>query len=323
MVADVVGYSALMEADEANTLAAWRERRQTILRPVVKAHDGRVVKEMGDGVLVEFGSAVNAVNAAIKLQGKMKEANESLPEARRIVLRIGINLGDVIGEGSDIYGEGLNIAARLEVLAEPGGICVSGKVMEEVRGKTGMAFEDMGEHVLKNITAPVRTFRERIGEAAPLSSPAPVAPSKASIVVLPFSNMSGDPTQDYFADGITEDIITELARNSSLSVVARNSSFQFRGPGVDLAAVRRLLGVRYIVEGSIQKAGARIRVTAQLIDAVTGNHLWAERYDRTIEDVFAVPGRGGPDNCLDPRRPFGCQRRGTDTRQADDQLGGL
>jgi adenylate cyclase len=204
------------------------------------------------------------------------------------VLRIGINLGDVIGEGSDIYGEGVNIAARLEVLSEPGCICVSGKVMEEVRGKTGMSFDDMGEQVLKNITAPVRTFRARIGEPAPLSSPAPVAPSKASIVVLPFSNMSGDPTQDYFADGITEDIITELARYSSLAVVARNSSFQFRGPGVDLAAVRRILGVRYIVEGSIQKSGARIRVTAQLIDAATGNHLWAERYDRTIEDVFAV-----------------------------------
>jgi TolB-like protein/Tfp pilus assembly protein PilF len=288
MVADVVGYSALMEADEANTLAGWRERRQTILQPIVKAHHGRVVKVMGDGVLVEFGSAVNAVNAAIELQAKMKEANESLPEARRIVLRIGINLGDVIGEGSDIYGEGVNIAARLEVLADPGGICVSGKVMEEVRGKTGMSFDDMGDQVLKNITAPVRTFRARIGEPAPPSSPAPVASSKASIVVLPFSNMSGDPTQDYFADGITEDIITELARYSSLSVVARNSSFQFRGPGVDLAAVRRTLGVRYIVEGSIQKAGARIRVTAQLIDAATGNHLWAERYDRTIEDVFAV-----------------------------------
>jgi adenylate cyclase len=288
MVADVVGYSSLMEADEVNTLAGLRERRQTILQPVVKAHDGRVVKVMGDGVLVEFGSAVNAVNAALELQARMKEANEGLPDTRRIVLRIGINLGDVIGEGSDIFGEGVNIAARLEVLADPGGICVSGKVMEEVRGKTGMSFDDMGEQVLKNITAPVRAFRARIGEPAPPRSPAPVASSKASIVVLPFSNMSGDPSQDYFADGITEDIITELARYSSLSVVARNSSFQFRGPAVDLAAVRRILGVRYIVEGSIQKAGARIRVTAQLIDAVTGNHLWAERYNRTIEDVFAV-----------------------------------
>ena len=243
---------------------------------------------MGDGVLVEFGSAVNAVNAAIELQGRMKEANESLPDARRIVLRIGINLGDVIGEGSDIYGDGVNIAARLEVFADPGGICVSGKVHEEVRGKIGMAFDDMGEQALKNITAPVRAFRALLGVPALPHSPVPLASSKAPIIVLPFTNMSGDSTQDYFSDGITEDIITELARYSSLSVVARNSSFQFRGPGVDLAQVRRILGVRYIVEGSIQKAGARIRVTAQLIDAATGSHLWAERYDRTIEDVFAV-----------------------------------
>ena len=187
IVADVVGYSSLMEADEVNTLAGLRERRQTILQPVVKAHDGRLVKVMGDGVLVEFASAVNAVNAAVELQAKMGQANESLPEARRIVLRIGINLGDVIGEGSDIYGEGVNIAARLEGLADPGGICVSGKVMDEVRGKTGMAFEDMGEQALKNITAPVRSFRARIGEPASSPSQVAVASSKASIVVLPFS----------------------------------------------------------------------------------------------------------------------------------------
>ena len=289
LAADVVGYSRLMEEDEAGTLATLRERRNAILDPTVRAHGGRVVKVMGDGVLVEFSSAVNAVAGALELQRKMAEANEGLPDQRRIVLRIGLNLGDVISEGSDIYGDGVNIAARLETLAEPGGITVSQKIHDEVEGKLSALFEDMGEQSLKNIAKPVRVFGVSLsGTPGGALAPASSGVAKPSIAILPFTNMSGDPEQEYFSDGITEDIITELSRYHSLAVVARNSSFQFRGPGADLAAVRRALGVHYIVEGSIRKAATRIRITAQLIDAATGKHLWAERYDRTIEDVFAV-----------------------------------
>jgi TolB-like protein/class 3 adenylate cyclase len=283
LAADVVGYSRLMANDEAGTLVALKRYREIIFDPAVAAHGGRIFKLIGDGTLVEFASVVDAVKCAVEIQTRVP-AVQSAGES--ITLRIGINLGDVIIEGDDMYGDGVNIAARLEALAEPGGICISAKVHDEVRGKIEAVFEDMGEQALKNITAPVRVFRAGTGFPAPV--PAAVSPglSKASIAVLPFTNMSGDPTQDYF-HGVTEDIITELARYRSLSVVARNSSFQFRGSG-DLAAMRRTLGVRYIVEGSVQRAGARIRVTAQLIDAATGNHLWAERYDRTIDDVFAV-----------------------------------
>ena len=287
VVADVVGYSRLMEADETGTLAALKERRQAILEPVVRAHGGRIVKFMGDGVLIEFASAVNAVKAALELQAKFVDANEALPENRRIVLRIGINLGDVIGEGSDIYGDGVNIAARLEGLAEPGGVCISAKVHDEVRGKIEAAFGDLGEHQLKNIAAPVRAFAAKPGGAAPVEPP-PVPTDKPSIAVLPFHNMSGDPEQEYFSDGIAEDIITALSKLRWFFVIARNSTFGYKGKAPDVRQVARDLGVRYVLEGSVRKSGDRLRVTSQLIDARSGSHVWAERYDRSVTDLFAV-----------------------------------
>ena len=289
LVADVVGYSRLMEADEAGTLAALRERRKGVVEPLVRENGGRIVNFMGDGVLVEFASAVNALRCALDLQKRMAEANEKLPDPKRIVLRIGVNLGEVVGEGSDIFGDGVNIAARLEGLAEPGGICISGKVHDEIRGKLDFAAADLGDVTLKNITRPVKAFRITAGtnSKSPVEPRAP-ADSRPSIGVLPFTNMSGDQEQEYFADGITEDIITELARNRGLFVIARNSSFTFKGTAVDIAEVGRKLGVRYVVEGSVRKVGKRVRITAQLIEAATGSHVWAERYDRDLEDIFAV-----------------------------------
>jgi len=243
---------------------------------------------MGDGVLVEFASAVNALRCALDLQKRMAEANEELSD-RQIVLRIGVNLGEVVGEGSDIFGDGVNIAARLESLAEPGGICISGKVHEEIRGKLAFAAADLGEVTLKNITRPVRAFRISAGtNSKPTVELRGAADSRPSVGVLPFTNMSGDPEQEYFADGITEDIITELARNRGLFVIARNSSFVFKGTSVDIAEVGRKLGVRYVVEGSVRKVGKRVRITAQLIEAASGSHVWAERYDRNLEDIFEV-----------------------------------
>ena len=289
LMADVVGYSRLMEADEAGTLAALKERRTALLEPTIRAHSGRVVKVMGDGVLVEFASAVNAVTGAIELQRRMGEANGPLPDDRQILLRIGINLGDVIGEGSDIYGEGVNIAARLEALSEPGGVCISAKVHEEVVGKVEGAFEDLGEQVVKNISRPVRAYRLRgkdeAASAAPARAELPL-PDKPSIVVLPFQNMSGDPEQDYFADGMVEDITTALSRLRWLFVIARNSSFTYKGRAVDVKQVGRELGVRYVLEGSVRKAGARVRITGQLIDASTGAHLWAEKFDGDLASIF-------------------------------------
>jgi TolB-like protein len=288
MMADVVGYSRMMAADEAGTYAAMEERFHGVLSPLIEKFNGRIVKLLGDGVLVEFASAVNSVQAAVEIQTKMAEANQALPEAKRIVLRIGINLGDVIGEGSDIYGDGVNVASRLETLAAPGGIVISDKVEAEVRGKIEAAFADMGEQQLKNIDRPIRAFRST-GEAA---GPAPTGDArsrgKPSIAVLPFANMSGDPEQDYFSDGITEDIITELARFRHLHVVARNSSFAHRGNNLDLVRVGRELGVDHLVEGSVRKIGPRIRITAQLIDAKTGHHVWAEKFDRDRNEIFDV-----------------------------------
>jgi TolB-like protein len=286
LVADVVGYSRLIEADEAGTLDVLRQRRKDVLDPTVREHGGRIVKVMGDGVLVEFASAVNAVKAAIALQARMDAANEGLPQARRILLRIGINLGDVIGEGSDIYGEGVNIAARLETLAEPGGLCISAKVHQEVRGRIDVAMTDMGEQALKNIDCPVRVYRLNPSDSG--GRPNPVPTSKPSIAVLPFTNMSGDPEQEFFSDGITEDIITELSRFRDLMVIARNSSFAFKGASVSISRVARELGVTYVLEGSVRRSGNRVRITAQLIDAQSGSHIWADRYDREIIDMFAV-----------------------------------
>ena len=299
LVADVVAFSRLMAADEAGTIAALWQRRAEVLEPVLKEHRGRIVKLMGDGVLVEFASAVNAVAAAIELQKRMTAANAGLAEDRHVVLRVGINLGEVVGTGSDVYGDGVNIAARLEAIAEPGGICVSGKVRDEVVGKTMALFEDMGEQSLKNIAAPVRAYRLRAGErpsssaataSAPPSMPAPPKrdTSKPSVAVLPFDNMSGDKDQEYFSDGITEDIITALSRFRSLFVIARNSSFAFRGQGLTIPEIAKRLGVEYVVEGSVRRAGNRVRITAQLIEAASGSHVWSERYDRELEDIFAV-----------------------------------
>jgi adenylate cyclase len=273
LVADVVGYSCLMAADEALTLATLKKRRKNIFEPLVLENGGRIVKFMGDGVLVEFPSAVNALRCALALQKEMAEANSALPEEPQIRLRIGINLGEVVGEGTDIFGDGVNIAARLEAMAEPSGICISGKVQEEVRGKVDCAMDDMGEQTLKNIDRPVRAYwvRTRSGEADPL--PAETASTKHSIAVLPFDNMSGDQEQQYFSDGITEDIITELSRFSSLFVIARNSSFQYRDKATDVRRIGRELGAQYVVEGSIRK---------------TSNHLWAERYDRDLDHIFIV-----------------------------------
>jgi TolB-like protein len=287
LAADVVGYGRLMEQDEPGTMAVLKARRKEVLEPLVARHQGRIFKVTGDGVLVEFGSAVKAVQCAVELQHRMATANGDLPEARRIVLRVGVNLGDVMVEGGDLYGDGVNIAARLEGIAEPGSVVVSGTAFDYVKNKADVGFEDLGAQPLKNIAEPVRIYRVTGTPAAMLSAPK-VTTDKPSIAVLPFANMSGDPEQQYFSDGITEDIITELSRYRSLLVIARNSCFQFRGPSVDIPAVRRALGVRYIVEGSVRKAGPRVRVTAQLIDAVSQSHLWAEKYDRDMDDIFAL-----------------------------------
>ncbi|MER9331197.1 adenylate/guanylate cyclase domain-containing protein [Mesorhizobium sp. M0488] len=289
LVADVVGYSRLMEADETGTLSALRERRKEIIEPLVRENDGRIVKFIGDGVLVEFASAVNALRCALDVQNRMAESNEHLADRKRVILRIGLNLGEVVGEGSDIFGDGVNIAARLEGLSEPGGICISGKVNDEIRGKVDVSAMDLGEVTLKNITRPVRAFRIMTGiTPTPQGVSQEPVDSRPSIGILPFTNMSGDHEQEYFADGITEDIITELARNRGLFVIARNSSFTFKGTAVDIAEAGRKLCVRYLVEGSVRRAGRRVRITAQLIEAATGSHVWAERYDRDLEDIFAV-----------------------------------
>jgi adenylate cyclase len=291
LAADVVGYSRLMQADEAGTLAALKARRGEILQPLVSRHRGRIVKLMSDGVLVEFASAVNAVACAVQLQDAMASANASLPEEKRIVLRIGINLGDVMVEGGDLYGDGVNVAARLEALAEPGAVVISANLHDQLQGKLDVEFVDLGEQLLKNMTRPVRAYRvtstARTAGESPRAANADGQPL-LSIAVLPFNNMSGDPEQEYFSDGITEDLMTELSRFKDLLVIARNSCFLFKGTAVDVKEAGRKLGARYIVEGSVRKSGKRARITAQLIDAATGNHLWAERYDRDLEDIFVV-----------------------------------
>src|SRR5687767_11875908 len=263
LAADVVGYSRLMEQDEPDTLARLKTWRKEILEPLVTQHQGRIFKFTGDGVLVEFGSAVNAVQCAINLQHGMAAANARIAEARHMVLRIGVNLGDVMVEDDDLYGDGVNIAARLEGIAEPGGVAISGNVFDYVKNKVKAGFEDLGTQTLKNIAEPVRIYRitgtPRV--AIPTSKG---ATDKPSIAVLPFTNMSGDPEQAYFSDGITEDILTELSRFRALSVIARNSSFRFRGGDVDVVRVGRELNVQYLLEGSVRKMGSKLRITAQL-----------------------------------------------------------
>jgi adenylate cyclase len=292
LAADVVGYSRLMGRDEAGTLAALKARRKDVLEPLVAKHEGRIFKETGDGLFVEFGSAVNAVECAAAFQRAMAAANGDLPEESRMVLRVGVNMGDVMVEGSDLYGDGVNVAARIEGLAEPGGVAISDSVREHVSGRTGIDFVDRGSHEVKNIERPVHVWawspEMSASEALRTSDGTPALPAKPSIAVLPFDNLSGDPEQGYFADGITEDIITDLSKVSGLFVIARNSSFAYKGKSPDVRQVSRELGVRYVLEGSVRRAASRIRINAQMIDGATGGHLWAERYDRDLEDIFAV-----------------------------------
>jgi adenylate cyclase len=287
---DIAGYSRLMGADEEGTLARLNSHRREFLEPKIAQHRGRIVKRTGDGILIEFASAVDAVRCAVEMQRGMSERNANVPPDRRIELRIGIHVGDIIVEEGDIFGDGVNIAARLENIAQPGGICISDDAYRHVRGKIDVNFQDSGEQELKNIARPVRVYQLRPDAstgAKPLTG-ALALPDKPSIAVLAFQNMSGDAEQEFFADGIAEDIITALSRSHWLFVIARNSSFTYKGKSVDVRQVGRKLGVRYVLEGSVRRSGSRVRITAQLVDATTGHHVWADRYDRALEDIFVV-----------------------------------
>jgi len=302
LAADVVGYSRLAGADEDRTLARLRALRSDLIDPTIAVHHGRVVKRTGDGALVEFRSVVDAVRCAIEVQNGMAERNSGLPPERRIEFRIGIHLGDVVEEADgDLMGDGVNIAARLEAIAEPGAICLSEDAYRQVKGRLDLAVADLGPTQLKNIAEPIRVYSIEVGVASPAkpaTSAEPAAsgkpsvgltrPDKPSIAVLPFQNMSGDPEQEYFADGISEEIITGLSKLRWFFVIARNSSFSYRGKGIDVKRAARELGVRYVLEGSVRKGGNRVRITAQLIDAATGNHLWADHFDGDLSDVFAL-----------------------------------
>jgi adenylate cyclase len=294
LAADVAGYSRLMGADEEGTLERLKALRRELVDPKIAERHGRIVKTTGDGMLVEFPSVVDAVRCAVAVQQAMPERNISVGADDRIELRIGINLGDVIVEGDDLYGDGVNIAARIEALADAGGVFVSNTVHDQVRDRLPFVFEDLGEQQVKNIARPVRVYRVRDAAAKSPSAaaqPALPLPDKPSIAVLPFANMSGDPDQEYFADGMVEEIITALSRIRWLFVIARNSSFTYKGLAIDVKQVGRELGVRYVLEGSVRKAGGRVRITAQLIDALSGAHLWADRFDGSLEDVFELQDR--------------------------------
>src|ERR1700726_4828076 len=295
LAADVAGSCRLIGIDEEGTLAQLKALRKTLFDPKVSDHRGRIVKNTGDGALVEFGSVVDAVRCAVEIQRGMAEHNIDVPEVKRIEFRIGIHVGDIIIEDHDIFGDGVNIAARLEGIAEPGGVCMSEDAYRQVRGKVEITCDDMGQQSLKNIADPMRAWRVRLTGQTPsavnsgsaVSQPRVLPlPDKPSIAVLPFENMSGDPEQEYFADGMVEEIITALSRIRWLFVIARNSSFTYKGQAVDVKQVGRELGVRYVLEGSVRKGGSRVRITAQLIDASDGTHLWADRFDGSLEDVF-------------------------------------
>jgi adenylate cyclase len=289
LAADVAGYSRLIGADEEGTLQAFKTIRAELFDPTVAAHNGGLVKTTGDGFLVEFSSVIDALHCATEFQAHIAERNATVPKYRRIEFRLGINVGDVVVEDGEIFGDGVNVAVRLEGLAEPGGICVSARVQEDAAGKLDLDFEDMGEQVLKNISRPVRVHRIRLGAAAPKSHRARLMlPDKPSVAVLPFTNLSGDTEQEFFADGIAEEIITALSRYPSLFVIARSSSFTYKGRAVDVRQVGRELGVRYVLEGSMRKAGNRVRLTAQLVEAETGKHISAERYDSDLGEIFAL-----------------------------------
>ena len=287
---DVAGYSRLMGADEEGTLARLNAHRREFLEPNIAEHRGRIVKRTGDGILIEFVSAVDAVRCAVQQQRGMAERNVGVAPDKRIELRIGIHVGDIIIEDGDIFGDGVNIAARLENIAQPGGICISDDAYRQVRDKLDVNFQDSGEQELKNIARPVRVYQLRpdASTAAKPSAGGLALPDKPSIAVLAFQNMSGDIEQEFFADGIAEDIITALSKSHWLFVIARNSSFTYKGKSVDVRQVGRELGVRYVLEGSVRKSGNRVRITAQLVDATTGHHVWADRYDRALEDIFVV-----------------------------------
>jgi adenylate cyclase len=284
LAADVAGYSRLMGIDEEGTLAALKACRRELIDPKITEHHGRIVKTTGDGALVEFASAVDAARCAMEIQRGMAERNAAIPEDRRIEFRIGINVGDIIIDENDIYGDGVNIAARVETLASPGAICISDNAYQQIKGKITLEVSDAGEQQLKNIAQPVRVYGVRLDGAA--TRPALSLPDRPSIAVLPFQNMSGDPEQDYFADGMVEDIITGLSRINWLFVIARNSSSVYKGKSIDVKQVGRELGVRYVLEGSVRKVADRVRITGQLIDTATGAHVWAERYDRKFDDIF-------------------------------------
>ncbi|MBR1142202.1 adenylate/guanylate cyclase domain-containing protein [Bradyrhizobium sp. AUGA SZCCT0431] len=288
LAADVAGYSRLMGLDEAGTARRLRDHLAA-MRPIVGKHDGRIVKTTGDGVLIEFPSVVAAVECAIKVQKLMARRNAKLIAEQRVLFRIGINLGEVLVEGDDILGDGVNIAARLEGIAEPGGICLSRSAYEQVKGKIAAQYADMGEQRLKNIADPVQVFRVNVGLAAAASTPQTLPlPDRPSIVILPFTNLSDDPERAYFADGVTEDLTTALSRLRWLFVIARNSAFVYKDKAVDVRTIARDLGVRYVLEGSVRTAGQRIRITGQLIDGETAKHIWAEKYDRELHDIFTV-----------------------------------
>jgi TolB-like protein/class 3 adenylate cyclase len=299
LAADIAGYSRLVGLDEEGTLARLRSLRREVIDPAIAAHRGRIVKTTGDGMLLDFQSVVDAVRYAVAVQSATTEREGALPAERRIAFRVGINLGDIVVEGDDILGDGVNIAARLEGIAEPGGICISAIVHDQVQDRLGCVFEDLGEQSLKNIARPVRVYR--VAAKSPLPSPGPqqeasrlegpaalALPDKPSIAVLAFENLSGDPEQEYFADGMVEEIITALSRFRWLFVIARNSSFTYKGQAVDVKRVGRELGVRYVLEGSVRRAGGRVRITAQLIEAQTATHLWADRFDGSLQDVFEL-----------------------------------
>jgi adenylate cyclase len=293
VAADMAGYSRLMEADERGTLARLRTHRIELIDPVIDKNHGRIIKTTGDGMLVEFQSVADAVRSSIEIQERMRRRNSDVPDDRRIEFRIGINLGDIIYEDGDIYGDGVNIAARIEQLAEVGGICVTSAVHAQVEGRVEAEFEDLGEKSLKNISRPVRVYRVLPNGAADKATSGPKAAPKSAVVkpsiaVLPFANMSGDPEQEFFADGLTEDILTELSRRRELFVISRTSSFVYKGKAANLREVAQKLGARYLVEGSVRRAADRVRITVQLIDTASDGHIWAERYDRKLDDIFAV-----------------------------------
>jgi adenylate cyclase len=305
LAADVAGYSRLIGADEGGTLDRLKALRRELFDPKIAEHRGRLVKTTGDGLLVEFGSVVDALRCAVEVQREIAGRNAGVPPDSRIEFRIGINMGDIVVEDGDIFGDGVNVAARLEALAEPGGICVAARVQEDAAGKLDLVFEDIGEQRLKNIARPVRVYRvvTTTRPAMPQVSSGLPLPDKPSIAVLPFANMSGDPEQEYFADGMVEEIITALSRIRWLFVIARNSSFTYKGQAIDVKQVGGELGVRYVLEGSVRKAAGRVRITAQLIDATSGTHLWADRFDGSLEDVFELQDQvaSGVVGAIEPR----------------------